>query len=77
MKHFKLILLIIFAVIVLLLVVQNTALMQTRFLWMTVEFPAIVVLLVTALASFLSGILVALLKKPKITTTPKKEENFD
>ena len=60
MKEFKLILLLILGVIVVLLVVQNTAPVETRFLWLRVYVPAIIVLFVTAVAGFGAGILVAL-----------------
>ncbi len=70
MKKFKLILLILLGVIVILLVVQNTALIETRFLWFRVEVPAIVVLFATAVGGFVSGILVALfIKNANKTTT--------
>ena len=76
MKKPKLILLILLGVIVILLVVQNTALIETRFLWFKVEVPAIVVLFVTAVGGFVSGILVALFIKNANTTT-KEGENHE
>ena len=78
MKNIKLILLIIFGAIVILLVVQNTALIETRFLWIKLEVPAIVVLFVTAVGGFVSGILVALfVKNANKTTTTKEGETHE
>lgn len=77
MKKAKLILLILLGVIVVLLVVQNTALIETRFLWFKVEVPAIVVLFVTAVGGFVSGILTALFIKNANTTTTKVGENHE
>ncbi len=42
-----------------LIIIQNTAPVQTRFLWFTAELPAIVLLFLTAAAGFISGLLAA------------------
>ena len=42
-----------------LIIIQNTAPVQTRFLWFTAELPAIVLLFLTAAAGFVSGLLAA------------------
>jgi uncharacterized integral membrane protein len=44
----------------LLLVVQNTDPVRARFLWYTAEMPAILLLVVTALAGFALGLVVAM-----------------
>jgi len=77
MKKVKLILLILLGVIVVLLVVQNTSLIEARFLWFKVEVPAIVVLFVTAVGGFVSGILVALFIKNANTTKINEGESHE
>lgn len=42
---------------------QNQATWEVRFLWMTGELPGIVLLFVTAAASFVAGIIVTLMIK--------------
>lgn len=63
MKQVKLTILVAIGLIVMLLVVQNTAPVQARFLWMTAEIPAVVLLFLTAAGGFVAGLLVALLVK--------------
>lgn len=48
---------------VVLVVIQNTAPVQARFLWMTAEIPAIVLLFLTAVGGFVAGLLAAILVK--------------
>lgn len=48
---------------VVLVVIQNTDLVQARFLWFAAEIPAIVLLFVTAVGGFIAGLLAALLIK--------------
>lgn len=62
-KKAKLALLVTVSLALVLLVAQNTAPIQARFLWMTVETPAIVLLFLTAVGGFVSGLLVAILVK--------------
>lgn len=63
MKKAKLALVLILSLALVLIVVQNTAPVEARFLWMTAEVPAIVLLFLTAAGGFVSGLLVALLAK--------------
>jgi uncharacterized integral membrane protein len=63
MRTMKLILLLILAVILTLLVAQNTAPVQMRFLWMIGEVPAVLLLFLTAAGGFILGLLAALLVK--------------
>ncbi len=63
MQRVKLAVLLLIGLGVLLVVIQNTAPVQARFLWMTAEIPAIVLLIGTAVAGFVAGLLVALLVK--------------
>ena len=62
-KKLKLALLVVLSLALVLLVAQNTAPIQARFLWMVVEVPAIVLLFLTAVGGFVAGLLVALLVK--------------
>ncbi len=63
MQRVKLAVLLLIGLGVLLVVIQNTAPVQARFLWMTAEIPAIVLLFVTAVGGFVAGLLAALLVK--------------
>jgi uncharacterized integral membrane protein len=63
MKRVKLTVLLLISLGVVLVVIQNTAPVQARFLWMTAEVPAIVLLFVTAVGGFVAGLLAALLVK--------------
>lgn len=63
MKAIKLVLLLVLVVALAALVLQNQALWQVRFLWLTGEVPGIILLLLTAAAGFIAGITAALLVK--------------
>lgn len=64
MKRIKLIFLLTISLALVLVVVQNTAPVNARFLWLTTEVPVIVLLLfLTAAGGFVSGLLAALLAK--------------
>lgn len=63
MKKAKVAFLLTLSLALLLLVAQNTAPVHARFLWLTAEIPAIVLLFLTAAGGFVSGLLVALLIK--------------
>jgi len=65
MKNIKLFLFLLLSIILVLVVVQNTDPIQARFLWLTAEVPAIILLFVTAAGGFVSGLLVALLMKSR------------
>ena len=65
MKSIKLLFLLIFTVFLALIVIQNTAPIQARFLWLTAEIPAIILLFVTATGGFVMGLLAALLMKSR------------
>lgn len=60
MKHIKIILALMLCLGLLLLIVQNTAPMETRFLWFKAELPAIVLLLSTTVGGMLVGMILAL-----------------
>jgi len=57
----KLVVLAIMAAVVGALVLQNTAPVQARFLWMTAEMPVIVLLVLTTLGGFAIGAAVTLM----------------
>lgn len=61
MNGIKLALLLTLSLALVLVVIQNTAPVQARFLWFTAEVPAIVLLFLTAAAGFIAGLLVTLL----------------
>ncbi len=63
MKRVKLAVLVAIGLALMMLVVQNTAPVQARFLWMSAEIPAVVLLFLTAAGGFVAGLLVALLAK--------------
>lgn len=63
MKRIKLIFLLTISLALVLVVVQNTAPVNARFLWLTTEVPVIVLLFLTAAGGFVSGLLAALLAK--------------
>lgn len=59
MKSMKLAFLLALSVALVLVVLQNTVPVQAHFLWFSAEVPAIVLLFLTAAASFVSGLLAA------------------
>lgn len=61
MKSFKLVTILVISLLLILIVVQNTATVQARFLWMSAEVPAILLHFLTAAGGFALGLLVALL----------------
>jgi uncharacterized integral membrane protein len=65
MKRLKIIALLVIAVALATVVIQNTGPVQTRLLWVTVEMPLVLLLLLTALAGFCLGLLVSVLPKAK------------
>ncbi len=71
MKTVKLVTIVIICLVLVLVVVQNTAPMEARFLWLTATTPAILLLFITAVGGFVLGMIVALLvargAKPKQT----------
>jgi uncharacterized integral membrane protein len=63
MKSFKLVMILLISLLLILVVVQNTTPVQARFLWLSAEVPAILLLFLTAAGGFALGLLVALLGK--------------
>ncbi|MEZ4484178.1 MAG: LapA family protein [Syntrophotaleaceae bacterium] len=63
MKRVRLTILVAIGLALMLLVVQNTAPVQARFLWMSAEIPAVVLLFLTAVGGFVAGLLATLLVK--------------
>lgn len=63
MKTVKLVLLLVLAAALALVVFQNTAPVRMRFLWLTGEVPAVLLLFLTAAGGFIMGLIVALLVK--------------
>lgn len=61
MKQVKLILAIVLAVLGTVIILQNTASVETELLFVTVTMPRAVLLFVTLIIGFLSGVLVSLI----------------
>lgn len=61
MKTFKLIVILLLAVLVLIVVIQNQVPLQVRFLWLTGDVPGVILLFLTTLAGFIIGFSTALL----------------
>ena len=74
MKRVKLALLVTLSLALVLVVAQNTAPIHARFLWFTVEVPAVVLLFLTAAGGFVSGLFVALLLKSGAKSRPQEGE---
>jgi uncharacterized integral membrane protein len=72
MKRLKLVLLWTLSLVLVLLIVQNTAPVQAHFLWLTAVVPAILLLFLTAAGGFIAGILVALLIERGAKSKPHK-----
>lgn len=68
MKSIKLVLLILLIVVLGMFVLQNQVVWQVRFLWLTGEVPAIILLFLTATSGFIAGITTALLLKRNAKT---------
>lgn len=60
MLKFKIVLIAVLAAIALIVVLQNTAPVETKFLFLSATMPRAVLLLITGLIGFVLGILVAL-----------------
>jgi len=63
MKTSKLVTILVISVVLLLVVIQNTSPVQARFLWLSAEVPAILLLFLMAVGGFTLGLLVALLRR--------------
>ncbi len=61
MKTVKTVLILVLSFALATAVVQNTAVVEARFLWMTTETPVIVLLFLTSVGGFVLGLLVSLL----------------
>lgn len=65
MKNAKLIAILIIAVLLGIVVLQNTGSVETKFLFVTVRMPQVLLLLITAGAGFCLGLLVAVAGKKR------------
>ncbi len=63
MKKMKLALVILFILALVLVILQNTIPVKASFLWFTGEIPLVVLLFLTTVGGFISGLLVSFLKK--------------
>jgi uncharacterized integral membrane protein len=70
MRRIKLVILLTLGLALALLVVQNTAPTQARFLWLTAEVPVILLLFLAAAGGFVSGLLVAVFVKSGAKSKP-------
>jgi len=73
MKGFRLVLLLLLAVILITAVLQNMQTVTASFLWMKAEMPAALLLLLTAVAGFAAGLLVALLPRGEAGSKPEQK----
>ena len=65
MKTIKLLIFLVVATALVLVVLQNTAPVQIRFLWLKGEVPVILLLFLTTIGGFILGLIVALMGKSK------------
>ena len=76
MNKAKLALILTLSLALVLVLVQNTTLIQGRFLWFTAEVPVILLLVLTAVGGFILGLLVAIFyqrdKKPGAHSPPSE-----
>ncbi|MEX2473043.1 MAG: LapA family protein [Gemmatimonadota bacterium] len=72
MRSVKLVVLLVSVVALAVTALQNQASWEVRFLWLTGEVPAILLLFLTAAAGFAMGISVALLMKRGKKHSPEK-----
>ncbi len=72
MKNVKLAFMVLVCILLVVLVIQNTAPVQAHFFWMTAELPVIVLLFAATLGGFILGVLITLLVK-KETEENRKE----
>ena len=78
MKKLRLIMTLVLAVLVIIVVLQNTEAVETQLLFATVTMPRAVLLLTTALIGFALGILTSLVwmrKQEKPIIVPKTEDH--
>jgi len=71
MKTAKMVVLIITGVALVVLVLQNNAPVPARFLWLSAELPVVVLLFLSALGGFVSGMIATLL----LQRTPRFESD--
>lgn len=72
MKTLKLVLMLLVAVALAAVVLQNRALVEVQFLWWAGTVSAIVLLLLTVVGGFILGLLTALLVKSRAKSDSKK-----
>ena len=65
MNHSKLIIAIVLGLLAIIVIVQNTATVETHILWITISMPRAVLLAVTFALGVLSGILFSMRHRPK------------
>lgn len=65
MRNFKLILILILVIFLGIVIIQNTQPVQTKILFITIEMPLILLLLITAALGFALGLLTALYRNIK------------
>ncbi len=74
MRTARLIILIIVVILLAIIIIQNREPVKTHFLLATVEMPHILLLLITAAAGFVAGLMVALLSERKKARLEKLEK---
>ena len=68
MKKARIILIVVIVLLALIVSLQNTEAVETKFLLMTIEMPRVILLLLTFVLGFVGGMITAsfILRKPKV-----------
>ena len=75
-KKVKLVFLLLLMAAIFMVVVQNTAVVHARFLWLSADVPLVTLLLLTTAAGFLAGLLTVLIfKSGRTAKSPNKAVN--
>lgn len=70
MRNLKLIIAVVLCVILVLLIIQNTAFVQANFLWFSAEMSLVVLLFLTGVIGLVSGLILGFLIKNQNTQKP-------
>ena len=73
MKKLKLTLAVVLCLVLVLLIIQNTASVQAHFLWFSTEMSLVVLLFLTGVIGLVSGLIIGFLIKGKDTQKPPAE----
>lgn len=71
MKNLKLTLAVVLCLVLVLLIIQNTASVEAQFLWFSAEMSLVVLLFLTGVIGLVSGLILGLLIKSNKTQKPE------